>query len=147
MKLPRNVKIFRGQLDAAPFASVAFLLLIFLVLQSKLVFTPGLLLRIDVPEVPVDLAGTVNPTVVVAVDRTGQIYCDSQATTLTNLRAHLKNVVRQAKEPVTLEVQADKAASWETTAPLLSLAKEAGVREALIVTRPRLEPITKPRRK
>ena len=67
MKLPRNVKIFRGQLDAAPFASVAFLLLIFLVLQSKLVFTPGLLLRIDAPEVPLDLPGTANPTVVVAV--------------------------------------------------------------------------------
>src|SRR5512133_145497 len=111
MKLPRNVKIFRGQLDAAPFASVAFLLLIFLVLQSKLVFTPGLLLRIDVPEVPVDLAGTLSSTVVVAVDRTGQIYCESQATTLTNLRTHLKTLVQQSKEPLTLEVQADKAAT------------------------------------
>jgi biopolymer transport protein ExbD len=147
MKLPRNVKIFRGQLDAAPFASVAFLLLIFFVLQSKLVFTPGLLLRIDVPEVPVDLPGTVHPTVVVAVDRTGQIYCDSQATTLTNLRTHLKAVVQQSREPVTLEVQADKSATWETTAPLLSLAKEAGMKEALIVTRRGLEPIVKPRRK
>ena len=147
MKLPRNVKIFRGQLDAAPFASVAFLLLIFLVLQSKLVFTPGLLLRIDVPEVPVSLAGTASPTIVVAVDRTGQIYCESQATTLNQLRKRLQAVVEQAKEPVTLEVQADKAAAWEITAPLLSLAKDAGMREALIVTRPRLEPIVKTHRK
>jgi biopolymer transport protein ExbD len=147
MKLPRNVKIFRGQLDAAPFASVAFLLLIFFVLQSKLVFTPGVLLRIDSPEVPVDLAGTPNPTVVVAVDRTGQIYCDNQATTLNGLRQRLKAVVQQSKEPVTMEVQADKAATWETTAPLLGLAKEAGMREALIVTRPRLEPIIRSRRK
>ncbi len=45
MRFPRNVKIFRGQLDAAPLAGVFFLLLIFLVLAS-LVYTPGVPIRI-----------------------------------------------------------------------------------------------------
>ncbi len=47
MRLPRNAKIFRGQLDAAPFAGVTFLLLLYLVFQSKLVFMPGV--RIEMP--------------------------------------------------------------------------------------------------
>jgi len=34
MKFPRNARIFRGQLDAAPFAIVFFLLVLFLMLAS-----------------------------------------------------------------------------------------------------------------
>ena len=32
MKLPRNAKIFSGQLDAAPFAAIFFLLVLFVLL-------------------------------------------------------------------------------------------------------------------
>ena len=48
MRFPHNTKIFRGQLDAAPFLGVFFLLLIFLLLNSSLVFTPGV--EIQLPE-------------------------------------------------------------------------------------------------
>lgn len=141
MKLPRNAKIFRGQLDAAPFASVAFLLVIFLVLQSRLVFTPGI--RIDLAEVPEILPGTANPTVRVAVDRNGLVYYDGQQTTLANLRVELRKLVERSKEPLTLEVQIDKAARWGAQAPLLSLARDVGMRETLLETRARPEPTLK----
>jgi biopolymer transport protein ExbD len=140
MRLPRNAKFFRGQLDAAPFAGVFFLLTLFIVLQSKLVFTPGV--RIDLPESPVALPGTPNATVIVAIDRTGQIYFDSQATVdLEDLRQRLRAVVGRSSEPVTLEVQADKEATLEVTAPVLSLAHEVGMSGALLVMRPRPEPV------
>ncbi len=42
MRFPHNTKIFRGQLDAAPFVGVFFLLVIFLLFNSGLVFTPGI---------------------------------------------------------------------------------------------------------
>jgi len=144
MRLPRNAKIFRGQLDAAPFAGVSFLLLMFVVLQSRLVFTPSL--RVDLPEVPLDLPGTAQPVIVVAVDRLGQMYYESQAVTnLTDLRNRLRTAVEQAKEAPALEVQADKSASLETTLPVLSLAAEVGIQEARLAVRPRLEPVAKPR--
>ncbi len=140
MRLPRNAKIFRGQLDAAPFAGVSFLLLIFLVLQSKLVFTPTI--QVDLPEVPVDLPGTAEATVVVAIDRTGQIYFESQAVTgLEDLRDRLRAAVEKSKEPLVLEVQADKSTTFEITGPVLSLASEAGFREARFAVRPRLGPL------
>jgi biopolymer transport protein ExbD len=145
MRLPRNAKIFRGQLDAAPFACVSFLLLMFLVLQSKLVFTPSI--RVDLPEVPVDLPGTASPTVVVAIDRSGQIYYESQVVTdLADLRSRLRAAVQHSQGPLTLEVQADKSATFEVTNPVLSLAAEAGFREARFAVRPRPEPVLKAHR-
>lgn len=139
MRLPRNAKIFRGQLDVAPFASVTFLLLLFLVLQSKLVFTPGI--RIDLPDATRDLPGMAGQTVVLAVDRSGLIYYENQAVAnLGVLRTRLKSLVEQAKEPVTLELRADKSASSETITQLLSLAGEVGMRGALWVARPPAAP-------
>jgi len=35
MKFPRNARIFRGQLDAAPFAAVFFLLVLLLMLGTR----------------------------------------------------------------------------------------------------------------
>ena len=49
MKFPRNARIFRGQLDAAPFAIVFFLLVIFLMLSS-LVYTPGVHIELPVAD-------------------------------------------------------------------------------------------------
>jgi biopolymer transport protein ExbD len=146
MRLPRNAKVFRGQLDAAPFAGVSFLILMFLVLHSKLVFTPSI--RVDLPQVPVDLPGTTSPTVVVAIDRAGQIYFESQAVAdLADLRNRLRSAVQNSGEPLTLEVQADKSATFEITNPVLSLAAEAGFKEARFAVRPRLEPLVEVDRK
>jgi biopolymer transport protein ExbD len=146
MRLPRNAKVFRGQLDAAPFAGLTFLLLLFILLQSKLVFTP--VIPIDLPQVPGDLPGTASPTVVLAVDRSGQIYYESQAvTSLADLRARLRTAVHDSPEPLSLELQIDESATLKTTAPLLSLASELGVRHAWLVTRPKPQPIAKAGRK
>ena len=46
MKFPRQAKIFRGQLDVAPFAGVFFLLAIFLLLHSSLVLPTGVQLQL-----------------------------------------------------------------------------------------------------
>ncbi len=70
MRFPRHARIFRGQLDAAPFAGVFFLVLIFLTFNSQLVFTPGV--HIELPQAD-GLPATTNPTIAVAVAPRGQI--------------------------------------------------------------------------
>ena len=42
MRFPRQARIFRGQIDAVPVVGVFFVLLIFLLLKSSLVFQPGI---------------------------------------------------------------------------------------------------------
>ena len=106
MRFPRNTKIFRGPLDAAPFASVLFVLMILLLVQSSLVYTPGVPIRL--PET-VDLPGTANPKVVVSIDGTGQMYFEHQISEASALKEKLLNAASQSKEPLTLIVQADRA--------------------------------------
>jgi biopolymer transport protein ExbD len=133
MRFPRNVRIFRGQLDPAPYAGVFFLLAILMLLSSSLVFTPGV--PIALPEAA-SLPGTHNPAVTVAIDEGGQLYFRDQVTTQQELTGKLSEMVAQTKEPVTLIIQADKNVKNDAVLQLALLARSLGVKEALLATRP-----------
>jgi biopolymer transport protein ExbD len=137
VKFPRSNKFFSGQLDAAPFAGVFFLLLIFVALSSTLVLTPGV--PIHLPG-GVDLAGTPRQTLAVVVDASGQLYFDHQITTEDGLRASLAEKVAQAREPITLVIEADKDVRYEVLVRLGLLARETGIKDALLATRPNRKP-------
>ena len=137
MRFPRSTKIVRGQLDAAPFAAVFFLLVIFLLLKSSIVFTPGV--PIALPE-SVNLPGTTNATIVVGVDSGGNYYYRSQITGEENLKQELLAEKSRLQDPVTLIIQADKEVKYEILVRLALLARHVGIDQALLATRPRLVP-------
>ncbi len=133
MKFPRNARIFRGQLDAAPFATVFFLLVIFLWLGS-LIYTPGVHIRLPLAE---GLPGTDKPTIAVALGPNGQFYFDNQLIDETDLKNRLHTAVKHSAQPLTLVVHMDKAATWDMLAHLTLLARDAGISDALLATLPR----------
>ena len=135
MRFPRTRQIFRGQLDVAAFAGVLFILLIFVLLHSQLVFTPGVPIRLPEAE---DLPGVIGRTVVVAVDASGQYYFDNQITQERLLRQRLADEVSASREPLILVVQADKDVTHERIERLGFLARSAGIKEAVLATRPPL---------
>jgi len=137
MKFPRNARIFRGQLDAAPFASVLFLLVIFLMLGS-LVYTPGVPLQLPVAN---DLPGTDKPIIAVAIDGNGRLYFENQGIEENQLRGRLRQAVKESPEPITLLVQADKSVSYDMLIRLTLLARDAGVSQAWLATLPRPSPV------
>ena len=139
MRFPRNRQIFRGQLDVAAFAGVVFILLMFVLLHTRLVFTPGVPIRLPEAE---EFPGVIGHTIVVAVDASGQYYFDTQLTHERLLRRRLTVEVDESREPVTLIIQADKAVTWDNLATLAVLAREAGVKDAVLATRP---PVSSPR--
>jgi biopolymer transport protein ExbD len=55
MRFPRQAKIIHGQLDAAPWAGVVLLLVIFIQLRSLLP-TPGVLVHLDNPKAVIQIA-------------------------------------------------------------------------------------------
>ena len=132
MRFARNTKVFRGQLDAAPYAGVFFLLAIFLLLNSSFVFTPGI--PIQLPEAAA-LPGTLNPTIAVAIDDSSRIYFDNQFTSEAALKQSLSRAVA-ATPDLTLVIQAHKNVKLDTLARVLLVAQEAGVKTALPATRP-----------
>ena len=133
MRFPRNKQIFRGQLDIAAFAGVLFILLIFVLLHSRLIFTPGVPIRLPEAE---DLPGIIGRTVVVAIDASGQYYFENQATHERLLRQRLAEEVNASREPITLVIEADKAVPWDDLKKLGLLARKAGVKDAVLATRP-----------
>lgn len=133
MKFPRNARIFRGQLDVAPFAGVFFLLVIFLLLHSSLVFTPGV--RIQLPEADGPaLPGLAKPSAMVVMDLNGQLYYENQVIEELELRKRLKAAVKKNRDLV-LIIQADKSVRLDAFFRLSKWAGEIGIREVLMAAR------------
>jgi len=130
MKFPRNARIFRGHLDAAPVASVFFILVMFLVLGS-LVYTPGVRLQLPVAG---DLPGIDKPTVAVAIDANGRLFYENQEYDESALGARLRAAAMGSSEPLTLLIQADKAVSYQMLIRLTMLARNSGISNAWLAT-------------
>jgi biopolymer transport protein ExbD len=136
MKFPRNARIFRGQLDAAPFAAVFFILVIFLMLGS-LMYTPGVRLELPMAD---DLPGIDKLKVSVAIDAGGRYYYDNQLVTDKQLANLLQQAVLASPEPLTLVVYADRAVSAEILVHTTMLARSVGITNGLLATLPRPTP-------
>jgi biopolymer transport protein ExbD len=136
MKFPRNARIFRGQLDAAPFAAVFFLLVLFLMLGS-LMYTPGVRLELPLAD---ELPGTDKLTVSVAIDAGGRYYYENQLVQEKDLGTLLRRAVFASSEPLTLVVYADRAVTTEMLVRTSMLARSVGITNGLLATLPRPGP-------
>lgn len=135
MKFPRNARIFRGQLDAAPFISVFFLLVIFVMLGKRL-YEPGI--PIQLPAVGnLVLAGPEGPTISVAVT-TNAIYFDDRRISENDLSNQLVAAKQKYSEPVTLILQVDKDVTEEKWTRLWALAPQIGITNVSHATLPRV---------
>ena len=139
MRYPRNAKIFRGQLDAAPFAGVFFCLLLFILLASNLVYTPGV--KINLAQAG-ELPGVANASLVVAVSANGAYHFRNRSITEGKLKEELRGAVlasKSANEKLVLVALLDEAVNSQALVQLAEIAREAGITEMLQATRPRFE--------
>jgi len=134
MKFPRNARIFRGQLDAAPFAAVFFLLVMFVMLAS-LTYTPGVHIQLPFAD---DLPGTDKPHVTVAIDSNGRLYYENQLIDENDLKNRLRQAVKNSLDPLTLVVEMDEAVTFKTFLHLSMLARDAGINDGHLATLPRM---------
>jgi biopolymer transport protein ExbD len=130
MKFPRRTRLLRNPFEATAYASVFFLLVLFLSLGSRL-YTPGV--RINLPAAA-NLPGTDQPTITVAMDANGQYYFQNQIIGAADLKQRLVQATEQAPEPLTLVIMMDKAARFDDILALQLLARDAGLPEVLIAT-------------
>ena len=124
MRYPRTAKVFHGQIDAAPIAGVFFLLVLFLLLHSSLVFTPGI--KIDLNQ---------NDEVLSKVSGERRVKIDSKGSFLYNGKSLKESAFYQALHddrekpvpPATLIVENDPLAKPELFARLKTSATEMGI--------------------
>jgi biopolymer transport protein ExbD len=135
MKFPRNTRLLNSPFEMAPFASVFFLLVIFVMLAAFLP-TPGLPLQLPAAE---DLPGTDKPTIAVAIDSNGRFYFENQmVANETELKNDLLDAKKKSPQPLTLVIQSDKAVTYEQLVRLVLLARDVGIQSALLATMPRI---------
>jgi biopolymer transport protein ExbD len=134
MKFPRNAKIYRGQLDLAPLAGVFFLLMIFFLLNSSLVFTPGVPIQLP-SSGDKSIPGLAGPSVVVAMDGSGQLFFENQVISFKDLQLRLQELADTYND-LTLVLQADKAVRMEGLLQLSQVATEAGIRHVWLAAQP-----------
>lgn len=141
MRFPHNAKIFRGQFDAAPYVGVFFLLVIFLLAHSAMVFVPGV--PIDLPA-GADLPGIEKPIAVIAVGADGTFYFENQMCDEKRLRERLKATVERSREPITLVTRIDRAAASEVMVRLAMIARDVGIphlhQQVQLTTEPKAPP-------
>jgi biopolymer transport protein ExbD len=113
-----------------------FLLLIFFLLNTALVFTPGVPLELPEGE---GWPGPTNPTVTVAVDGTGELYFQNQVTSEQQLAVQLADAARR-QQPLTMVLLTDRRVPSETIVRLVSLGRRLGIQEAWLATRPLPDP-------
>jgi biopolymer transport protein ExbD len=135
MKFPRNAKLFRGHLDVAPLAGTFFLLAMFLLMHTHMVYLPGANIRLPRYNDQA-LPGLTGPFVVLAMDQQGILYLDNQVVEQAELVARLRKQVE--KRPTgTLVIQADEKVTLERFFKASQAATEAGIEKVLIASRPR----------
>jgi biopolymer transport protein ExbD len=136
MKFPRNTRLLRSPFDVAPFAAVFFLLVIFMMLGALLP-VQGLHVQLQPPTAN-DLSGTDKPGVAVAVDSGGRFYFANKIVSETELTSALKSAAKNSREPLTLVIHADKSVTYDQLVRLTLLARDAGIRDVLLATLPRV---------
>jgi biopolymer transport protein ExbD len=136
MKFPRNTRLLRSPFDVAPFAAVLFLLVIFLMLGALLP-VQGLHVELQPPTAS-DLPGTDKPSVAVAIDSSGRFYFANKIIAENELSDDLAAAEKNSREPLTLVIHADKLVTYEQLVRLTMVARDAGIRDVLLATLPRV---------
>lgn len=127
MRFPRQARIFRGQIDAVPVVGVFFLLLIFLLLKSSLVFQPGVSIEFAKPAESSSSPASVRSVRINARGQFiygGKVFRDPE---LNDRLARLKERIRadfQAMPGGTLLVRTEPGVGHDLVVRIRNLARE-----------------------
>jgi biopolymer transport protein ExbD len=132
MKFPVHAQVITGRLDAAPFLSLLAVVILFLLVHTMIVFTPGV--KVDLPA-DGEWPGVTGPALSVAVDAAGQLFFENQMVPEERLRERFATAAAGAPGGLTLVIHADAAVDFQRVVRLGGIARSAGIREVVLATR------------
>jgi len=122
MRYSRNIKIFRGGVDAAPFASLFFLVFLFTILFYSHVFFPGVPIKLQDQEGPPEMQARS-----VHLDSSGNIEFLGTGYDLAGFKAELASRAQKGTLPKRLLIQTDAGANPQLAGKVEDLLKGAGI--------------------
>jgi biopolymer transport protein ExbD len=118
------------RIEITPLIDVVLLLLIFFMISTTFVTTPGI--KVKLPQAATQ-AATREQDIVVVVTEEGQLYFNNRRVTLDRLRLGLKEEVSKGGKDL-LIVKADKESKHGRVVEVMDLAKQVGISRIAIAT-------------
>ena len=122
-----------SQLDMTPLVDVVFNLLIFFMLSTTFVTTPGI--KINLPEASSKELKVQEKEVRIALTRKGKVYLNRKLVTLNDVKKILKQKARINPKMLVI-IQADAQVTHGKVVQIMDIAKSAGLNKLAIATRP-----------
>jgi len=123
-----------AHLDMTPLVDVVFNLLIFFMLSTTFVTTPGI--KINLPEASSKELKVQEKEVRVALTRKGKVYLNSKLVSLAEVRKSLQQKARINPKMLVI-IQADEQVTHGKVVQIMDMAKSAGLNKLAIATRQR----------
>ena len=123
-----------SQLDMTPLVDVVFNLLIFFMLSTTFVTTPGI--KINLPKASAKELKVQEKEVRIAMTKSGKIYVNRKLVTLNDVRKILKRKARINPKMLVI-IEADAQVTHGKVVQIMDIAKNAGLNRLAIATRPK----------
>ncbi len=123
-----------SQLDMTPLVDVVFNLLIFFMLSTTFVTTPGI--KINLPKASAKELKVQEKEVRIAMTKSGKIYVNRKLVTLNDVRKILKQKARINPKMLVI-IEADAQVTHGKVVQIMDIAKNAGLNRLAIATRPK----------
>lgn len=122
----------RGYSFGAVGLNAALLLVGFYMLSSQFVLQPGV--QIELPSAPFADGVPFLQSTIVAISRTGAMYCNDELTSVEGLAAHFAEA-RYGDANTTLLIEADKRVQYGQLVEVYNQAQAAGISRIIMATR------------
>jgi biopolymer transport protein ExbD len=130
MRYPRNIKIFRGGVDAAPFAGLFFATVLFLVLLYSHVFFPGVPIELSDVEGPPEASART-----VAVLKNGNVRFLGETVDMAGFQSTLKEHMQKGDLPRRVVLESEPGVDEQLPKRVENLLRDAGLSIKLPGTR------------
>jgi biopolymer transport protein ExbD len=127
-------RVRASSLDITPLVDMVFLLIIFFLLSTTFRVLPGV--QVDLPAASSQKITQDRKDVVLAVNKAGEVFIDTEPIDLSSLEARLRGLAQEDKER-TVFIRGDRTTSFGSIVDLLGTLKKTGLHRIAIITHPK----------
>lgn len=132
----RRVEGDESRIDLTPMIDVTFQLLIFFMVSTTFIVTPGL--KLDLPQASTQDSVEQVKDLTVTLKSDNSLYLNQQPVQLKDLEADLKAFASKGGDP-TLIIKADGKVTHESVVEIMDIARKVGLKKLAIATAPKQE--------
>lgn len=118
-----------GEINMTPLIDVMLVLLIIFMVTSSLTLESGL--DIDIPSTTSKTAAKDDNSILISLDKRGNISIQGKATTLSKLDSEIKKALKEEKASLVI-LEGDKKSTLDRAIQIMDIARGAGARQFAI---------------